>query len=44
VLAPERRVPGLGEHTDEILEEVLGPGSEVLERLRAARGVAVSDG
>lgn len=44
VLAPERRIPGLGEHTDHVLEEVLGPGSELLERLRAGRGAAASDG
>ena len=36
---PIRSFPGLGEHTDEVLREVLGLGDEALTALRAEKAI-----
>ena len=37
---PERRVPWLGEHTDEVLHDILGINSARLDELRSAGVIA----
>lgn len=39
-VAPRRRTPGAGEHTDEVLEEWLGYGPDRISELRASAAVS----